>query len=225
MKKSVAILCLFLAAVLSIPLMGCEEKVEFNPTSMTMEEHADLIYERVEDYYIGSGYYYYKDYKDFDAFPMYNQNDELTHFVVEFEPYGFVYVKINYKAQSDSELYIIDAMEQSNRPWQRYTVDDSKEVESIYYDADKIYETNENGLVNRYNSHYKEAGIEGERRYLINIKLQDDIHGIYNSIYNIPAVKRGDKWLNLISMEEFALSDDLTKQACFELRFLSAFLK
>ncbi len=213
MKKSVAILCLFLAVVLSIPLMGCGK---LDPTSMTMEEHADLIYERVEDYYIGSGYYYYKDYTDFEAFPLYNQNDELTHFVVEFEPYGFVYVKINYKAQSDSELYIIDAIEQSNRPWQRYTVNDS--------DGEPIYEEDENGLVNRYNSHYKEAEIKGERRYLINIKLQDNIIGIYDSIYNIPAVKRGDKWLNLISMEEFAL-DDLSKQECFELRFLGAFLQ
>ncbi len=225
MKKSVAILCLFLAAVLSIPLMGCEEKVEFNPTSMTMEEHADLIYERVEDYYIGGKYPYTNiDYTDFEAFPIYNQNDELTYFIVEFEPHGFVYVKINYKAQSDSVLYLRDEGEWHNYPWQRYTVDDSKEVESIYYDADKIYETDKNGLVNRYNSHYKEAGIEGERRYLITIKLQDYNGNYCDSIFKIPAVKREDKWLNLISMEEFAL-DDLSKQECFELRFLMSVLQ
>lgn len=202
---------------MSMPLMGCND-IKFDPKSMTMEEHADLVYERVQQYYMSENSKYKNTYTDFEVFPLYNQNDELTHFVVEFEPYGFVYLKINKKADSIEELYIRDLF--IGDSWQRYTIN-----EAAYKDYEKtddrppdfIYELDKNGdFIYRYNSHYKEAGIEREKRYVLNFSFMT--HYSYVNYEIIPAVKRGDKWLNLISMEIFELKDEPLKQAymdCF----------
>ena len=106
-------------------------------------------------------------------------------------------------------MFIRDYYATENCPWCRYTIgDNSKE-------RPQIYELDENGeLFYRYNSHYKEAKIIGEKRYLLWLAYLDN--GPSRHKY-IPAVKRGDKWLNLISMEEFTITNDEVKdQAEFD---------
>lgn len=65
------------------------------------------------------------------------------------------------------------------------------------------YETDENGEYIYYtDSHFKVANMENEKKYLLRDKVA-----------YIAAVKRGDKYLNLVSMEEFEFSyDNFEKQ-------------
>ena len=63
-------------------------------------------------------------------------------------------------------------------------------------------------------SYFKVAGIaQDERKYMLEMKINGD------SVY-IPAVKRGDKWLNLISMEEFDL-DSLSEDGNYAYDYVS----
>lgn len=205
MKRTIGVMSIMILIALS--LSGCG----FNANKIGYEELCDMVYERVTERYMSedSGY----DFTDIEVYPLYNENEELTHFIVEFEPRGFVYVKVNRVATSENDLFAVDDQSKSNCPWQRYTINQDPS-ESFY-----TIETDKNGqIVDRYNSHYKEAHIQGERRYLLLVNITDPETGS-NSRFPIPAVKRGDKWLNLISMEEFELSDDPILQAHMRLWF------
>ncbi|MDY4052161.1 MAG: hypothetical protein SOY80_02260 [Bacilli bacterium] len=71
-------------------------------------------------------------------------------------------------------------------PWQRYVLENGEKVCEKDKDGNDIF----------YNqSPYKVAGIKDEKRYLMCV--QQDSNFNY-----VPAVKRGDKYLNLISMKE-----------------------
>ena len=78
------------------------------------------------------------------------------------------------------------------------------EYGNIIYE-EYICEANEEGDIIYYiDSHYEAANITNERRYLLEIE---------GSNY-IPAVRRGDKYLNLISMEEFVYATDMSYKVC-----------
>jgi hypothetical protein len=95
--------------------------------------------------------------------------------------------------------------------WQRYRISENGETPEPYngnqwskkkdkdgkvIEKDHFYEVDENfEFIFRKNSHFKEANIVSEKRYLLRIPDW--------SSAGIPAVRRGDKFLSLISMEEF----------------------
>ncbi|MDY4052158.1 MAG: hypothetical protein SOY80_02245, partial [Bacilli bacterium] len=90
--------------------------------------------------------------------------------------------KRDYSCISGTSLYSLSI----TNPWQRYVLEN----------GEKVYEKDKDGNDIFYNqSPYKVAGIKDEKRYLIKIRQGS------NSDY-VPAVKRGDKYLNLISMKE-----------------------
>ncbi len=203
MKKVLCVFSVLCAIVMSFGLVGCK----LNPSKMTDQELADILYERVMQRYMSEDSEY--EFSNVEIYPLYDQNDKLTHFVIEFEPRGFIYVEINYNAEKEENLFIRDYYATKNCPWCRYTIGDSSK------ERPQVYELDENGeLFYRYNSHYKEAKIIGEKRYLLWLAYLDN--GPSRHKY-IPAVKRGDKWLNLISMEEFTITNDEVKdQAEFD---------
>lgn len=60
----------------------------------------------------------------------------------------------------------------------------------------------EDGETDRH-SHFSTAGIDKEKRYLLRIRQDDCWHFI-------PAVKKDDKYLNLVSMEEMTINYENT---------------
>ena len=59
----------------------------------TEEQHLARIAERVEKRYFSKGSDY--GYTDYEVFPLYDENEKFSYALVEFEPQGFVYIKIS----------------------------------------------------------------------------------------------------------------------------------
>jgi len=174
----------------------------------TEEEHTERISKLVEERYINEN----KKYTGYKVFPLYNESEELAYFLIELEPVGYVYVQINttylfLQMFGGVSMYTRD----DGRPWQRYKIcedgqdsmsneDGQWEVEKNEYGyaayPNKRWEIDETGeFVYYVDSHFKIANIENEKRYLLKI-YEGSSTGF------IPAVKRGDEYLNLVSMEE-----------------------
>jgi len=195
---------LIMVVVLSISmfkLVGCFEK----SSKYTEEEHFKRVSKRVEKRYFSKSN---KEFTGYELFPIYNEKEQLQYFLVEFEPQGYIYILINERDMNPilAGMYTVESRGIGHRGsnknplsydyWYRYTLRD-RTLESVDSSRDFIYETDENGeRIKYYNSQYEEAGIKGERRYLLKVVQagREDL---------IPAVKRGDKYLNLISMQEF----------------------
>ncbi len=179
------------------------------PTTIRSEErHLEVLEKRLRKYYIESDQFDGK-YTDLEVYPIYNENEELTDILVELEPYGFVIVNLIdidslyhsfYAVNWEQEL--IDAAE----PWSRYrlALDGGSPTpyngitwlrQSVgvieYQPQDNMcFEVDENRELVSFNvSPYKAYGTLEEKLYLVS--------GF------IPAVKRGERFFNLISLEEF----------------------
>lgn len=183
-------------------LTGCAKKA----SQFTEEEHIQRVTERIEKRFMTDSY----EYTGFEVYPLYNENDELKYFLVEFEPYGFVYVLLRDEQLklfgwlgASTSMYKLSGFD-GNDTWSPFTYDESNS--QPYPDIDKCWKTDENGEKIVYNrSPYCIADIENERRYLLHIE------GSY-----IPSVKREERFLNLISLEEFeAIDGQLTKKQAY----------
>ena len=194
----------------------------------TVNEHVARITERAKERYLKDKFSKYTDCK---VYPLYDANDKFANYcVVELQPAGCIFIEVNdvnlllhllfgtngmysrcrsrpgiewrrYKIASDGEEQITDG----DRQW----IFDPSEY-TPYYNRNRIYEADGDGqFIFHTDSPYKIANIVDERRYLLDI---DSKHGNY-----IPAVKRGDKYLNLVSMEEFEYNNTLDSESfpCF----------
>jgi len=188
-KKKTIILCVVLAVVIALLAILGVRIAKRSSWGYTEEQHLQKISELVEKRYMSGDY----DFTSYEITPLYDKNEKLHYCVVDFEPYGFVWVRINDFAFLKS-LYTRDE-EFISRDWSRYEyIDTTKSLDS---DKNKKWETDESGERIYYKvSPYKAAGVKDEKRYLITIKQE--------SYYTtIPAVKHGDKFLNLMDMKEF----------------------
>lgn len=168
------------------------------------ETHTKRVRELVENRYMTET----GEYTDYELFPLFNENDELAYFLVEFEPFGYVYILINetcfFQFFGGYSMYTRDHPE--SEVWYPYTVE--KGAEGVIQQPDgtmqewqnRKFKYDENGDIISYrDSHFKAAGTGNERRYLLEIT---SIAELGRSHGYIPAVKRGDAYLNLVSMEE-----------------------
>ena len=140
--------------------------------------HYRRIQKRIEERFIETGVH-----KEYELYPLYDENDKLKYLVVDF-PTNYHIIKINEYDLSclGVSMYTLSI----NNPWQRYVLEN----------GEKVYEKDKDGNDIFYKqSPYKVAGIKDEKRYLIEVSQGS------SSSY-VPAVKRGDKYLNLISMKE-----------------------
>lgn len=180
----------------------------------TTEQHIERISERVQERFIDTG-----AHESFKLYPLYNQDDKLTHFLVEFPEDGYLYIDLSFKLIFGHDMYQCNNDTEYCRWYRyRYDIDSPAYDESIVWkyagegakggiEADnggfirkKAYvEVNENGkAITRTISHYAAAGVgEDEKRYLI--KTTENNY--------IPAVKRDGKYLNLVSMELYDLGE------------------
>lgn len=178
------------------------------PSKYTLEEHIDRISSCVDKKYMGED----SPYTSYSIYPLYNENDELTHFVIEFEPYGFVWVELHTETYLKNHyryigMYWIDEHYLSNS-WQRHRISLDGTAPEEYEghnwthenveNADSLndyryFETDENGEYVKNNiSPYKLAGVENTKLYWLKTYLG-----------GIPAIKDGEFYINLISMEKF----------------------
>lgn len=165
-------------------LSGCKDAKKY-----TDEEHINKISKIIEEKYL-------TDNMTYELRPLYDYNDKLSFFAVDFSNDTYLYVKIQEKDRSllwGPSLYIKDNTGNNSGPWRK-----SKYVEN---NGNLIEEFEKDELGNDilyYNSHFKVAKIDKETKcYLIEMR---------NSNNNlIPAIKKGNNYLNLVSMEEFGL--------------------
>ena len=188
-KKKRIVLCVVLAVIIALLAVLGVRIAKRSSWGYTEEQHLQKISELVEKRYMSGDY----DFTSYEITPLYDKNEKLHYCVVDFEPYGFVWVKINDFAFLRS-LYTRDD-EFISQKWSRYEYIDT--TNSLDSDKNKKWETDESGERIYYKvSPYKAAGVKDEKRYLITIKQE--------SYYTtIPAVKHGDKFLNLMDMKEF----------------------
>lgn len=189
MKRLVAnILVIMLLFSITINLMGCTIKASY----YTEEEHIQRITERIlkkTNWWIPEGL----TEEDFDIYALYNQNEQLTYCIIEYEPNGFAFVFVGdqpFFLVSCKSMYSLGEIYSSKNPWTPYIRDNNGEKkpildengERIYYDKSPYFVTNS----------------LNERKYL----LETDDSAKY-----ICAIKKDGKFINLISGLEFEPSE------------------
>ena len=167
---------------------GCTHKAKY----YTVEEHTQRVRERMEKRMEDP---YYESFTGFEVYPLYNVNDELNYFLIELEPYGFSFVLIrdeHWQLFSWSSMYLIDKCYE-HKTWSPYTVDETNSQPEP--DTGKIWMVDENNEKICYNrSPYYVTNNMNEKKYLLYIG-----NGWY-----VFAVKSGEKFINLVSLTEFA---------------------
>ncbi|MDY4051948.1 MAG: hypothetical protein SOY80_01140 [Bacilli bacterium] len=178
-KKKINVKKIIRITILLIILIIIPTTIMCRSSCMYSEKgHYRRIQKRIEERFIETGVH-----KEYELYPLYDEEDKLSYFVVDF-PTNYHIIRINKYDLGclGVSMYTLSI----NNLWQRYVLEN----------GEKVYEKDKDGNDIFYNqSPYKVAGIKDEKRYLIRVR-QDS-----NSGY-IPAVKRGDKYLNLISMKE-----------------------
>lgn len=170
MKRIIGLLCLFFIV---ISLSGCDKAIYY-----TDEEHINNVRKIIEEKYLDDG-------ETYELRPLYNNEDKLQYFVVDFSNNDFFYIKI-----MDEEKYYLHSLyikSVDEGSW-------SKVVDVI--NGQMIEETDESGnLILYYNSHFKAANIPSDTRgYLIKTIISNAL---------VPSIKVGDNYLDLITMQEY----------------------
>ena len=189
-KLAAALLSFVLLLGMLLSLSSCRA------SSYTEEEHIARVTERAKERFLGEG----SEYTGLEVYPVYNDYDELNYMLIEFQPQGFLYVLID-REQFPWKMYTLSNMQPES--WMPYRVMEGAQED--VYDADgnllaqavnREYIRDESGQAVIYHeSHFKAAGIEGERRYLLTTEAAEFLGG--GSSW-IPAVKRGEQYLDLV---------------------------
>ena len=179
-KKKINVKKIIRITILLIILITIPTTIMCRSSCMYSEKgHYRRIQKRIEERFITTGLY-----EEYELYPLYDEEDKLRYFVVEFSPTDYRVISINKYDFGCLGASMYSLFE--TNPWQRYVLEN----------GEKVYEKDKDGNDIFYNqSPYKVAGIKDEKRYLMCV--QQDSNFNY-----VPAVKRGDKYLNLISMKE-----------------------
>lgn len=201
-----------LILVLLISVLGILLLAEVSPDIYSEEKHLERIAKRVQDRYIDGdarlNFHWDEDEvvagvdenfqssikaTGFKLYPMYDWNDNLSHVLVEFEPYGYTYLLVNVGG-------IIPSF--SVRGGMYTFPSRGADVWSpCHFNkyGDVVFETDDFGNNIVYvRSPFTVRGVTDEKMYMINYdRYDDDISGYF------PAVKRNGKFVNLYSLDEF----------------------
>ncbi len=186
--KKIAIIILLLCLIL---LIGCGSR---NPNDYTEQEHIERISACVQEHFMDED----NGYTSFNVYPLYNEKEEVVFYMVEFEPQEFIFIKLQEIAKGCdgvfTETFGNNSMYRySEGGWRKYVGENNGEP---------VYETDENrNLIYYHKSPYKLAGVLNERKYLL---LAQEAY--------VPAIKTQDKFVNLITIEEFSIENDSWKQ-------------
>ena len=170
MKRIIVLLCLIFIVIAS---SGCKKAKYY-----TDEEHTNNVRKIIERKYLD-------DDATYELRPLYNNDDQLQYFVVDFSNNDFIYVKIMEQENFlQHKLYIQSAGE---CPWSRV-------VDVV--NGHMIFEKDSEGhYVYNYKNHFKAANIPSDTRgYLIKTAVSTAL---------VPSIKVGDNYLDLITMQEY----------------------
>ena len=164
------------------------------------EQHIQRVTARAEERFLGEG----SEYTGLEVYPLYNEYDELEYMLIELQPQGFVYVCINDQPWLD--MYAVPIDFEPNRLWRPYVFEEgvvttivNEETGEMETWEDRRVLQDENGAYYGFHvSHFRAANIRDERRYFIPVSDGN----------MMPAVKRGDMYLNLVSWQEVPCSTD-----------------
>lgn len=162
--------------------------------------HIQRVRDRAEERFLGEG----SEYTGLDVYPIYNEYDELKYMLIELEPQGFMYVLIRedstFEGLSGVGMYLCSGEEPAG--WMPYRVKEGAKEEivdekgnCILYENREFYRDENGDVVVYHQSHFKVAGVENERRYLLGIS--STVNGSSSDAL-IPAVRRGEQYLDLV---------------------------
>ena len=219
MKKKVSIivtLCVLASVVIAITVGCVWTEVANNPNYYTADEHFERVCELAEEK-VG------KDNYKIDY--LYNEKDELFGFLIEYSAdIGGLDIVMVHNPSFSQKVSGVSMYCGINANYMRYKIRKEetevfengikwirpdKEVLQIEKNGkveaqlaveaypDRLWEINENGSgIMHTVSPYALAGADDEMKYLLQVKQNGKTD-------YIPAIKKGDKYLNLISLEEF----------------------
>ena len=211
-------ICCILLFVLCLSLGGCMTYVGYfhNPDNYSTEQHVERITKRAKKRFVDSG-----EYTDVVVSPLYKEDDTVRYYLLEFEPAGFTvvvvakttfYNRIGLYAGAPTDMYMCLDTDYVV-PWSRYRLEqEGGTIDDIIYDEtyDLYFKKKEQsqGQPQRYceyadgryvsyeESPFSVANTGEEKKYAF----------IHNGCF-LPAIKKGDQYLNLISMENFLLDE------------------
>jgi hypothetical protein len=204
LKRIVTLAVLVITAlVTTLSLTGCDNN------RYTKEEHISRVSERIEKRFITGS----TELTGFQVFPLYDEGAELKYFLVEFEPYGFLYIRINANHSTIGSwfggvgsMYTLSDTE-IKTDWSRYTIDETNS--QPFPDTDIIWEVDDNGNRIIYRkSPYSIAEVRNAKKYLLG---------------NVPAIETETGYLNLVSMTDVIFTDGEVsrKQAGADISFIN----
>jgi len=184
-KAGIAVLCIVLVVAVLVSSFLIIEHVDIDADKYTDEQHLQRVTKLAEKRYLSPDSPY--GYTDMKIYPVYDENEQLRYFLIDFEPNGYVYILINKKSGNvvsqflgSRSMYTRDSHDNKVKyssvkqvPWQRYRIWESNESypESGWKypgpHMNTVSEVDENGDYIKYiDSHFKVAGICDERKYL-----------------------------------------------------------
>lgn len=196
------LIVMLLLSMLLISLYGCTKY----PEDYTLEEHIDNITKKVQKRFMDGS----SEYDSFAVYPLYDENNKLTHFLVEFEPFGFLFIELGIQRFRSNFLTVpgmyMYCKKYCNITWHRYRLCVNG-IEPQPYDnhewivseglamsiecLNARFEADENGYILEYK----------KSPYYISNSLNKQLYFLQLPLGGIPAIKRGDMFVNLISME------------------------
>ena len=194
MKKIKKLLTIGLAILLtfciSVSFVACSN----DPNDYTVEEHIQRISDRIRARDFTSQYPYGLTYEDFEVYPVYNENEKINYYLIELEPYGFVFVRVREKPSfltaiifRPSMYLLLDAYTE-NHPWSPYVVNEPKEDYNLYDDIEWLLDEKGERIYYAKSPYYVTNNIN-EKKYLLDA----------GSCYGICAIKKDGDFINLIS--------------------------
>ena len=201
MKRMISVILVLISVV--IVLSGCGRKV----SDYSVEEHIQRISERVRN-----TTWLIDDFEDFDVYPLYDKDEKLKFFLLEFNPHGFGFIFVQDEPPvltsclyAHKSMYFISAdYYYKEETWFRYVADkNGPSLFDFVEEADSSKKGtpifDEKGEIIKYDkSPYYVSGNVNEKKYIFETEV---------SYEYICAVKKDEKFINLISGTELPDAD------------------
>ena len=201
MKRAISVILVLISVV--IVFSGCGRKV----SNYSVEEHIQRISERVRN-----TTWLIDDFEDFDVYPLYDKDEKLKFFLLEFNPHGFGFIFVQDEPPvltsclyAHKSMYIVSAnYYYKEQTWFRYVADkngpplsDFVEMAPSSKKGTPIFD--EKGEIIKYDkSPYYVSGNVNEKKYVFETEDSSEF---------ICAVKKDEKFINLISGTELPDAD------------------
>ena len=189
-----------LAILLIIVLLwGIVFMCEYRRSSWYSEEqHIKRLNKRVENRYKNWNYLNGEHYESFKIYPLYDENDELKYFLVEFEPFGFTFICIK---EYELNTQLIVAFRKSMYKVSLLYRDEYPccPVVGVPYNDDKPILDENGNRVKLVKSPYYVNGHIKERKYFIRCA---------SGAYYVCAIKQGDEFINVIDGKPVNVNGD-----------------